>query len=126
MGRGRDAGGRLRCIREEVVSTRRKDERATMGGGAGRTFTQIWLSDKATYPLFAAMGAGIALLCTRLVHATMPPEVTFSKKSRAEWERWTEQGAKDQADGFRNHAVRGFFKTVKPSMMPGLNEAMSK
>jgi hypothetical protein len=56
----------------------------------------------------------------------VPPEVVVSKKSRATWDRWTEKEAKDQAENFRNHSIRGFFKTVKPSIMPGLNEAMSK
>jgi len=51
----------------------------------------------------------------------------FSKKSRADWSHWVDgDKAVKQGDIFRNHPIRNFFKSVKPSIMPGLNDAMSK
>ncbi|QDZ17648.1 hypothetical protein HOP50_01g01550 [Chloropicon primus] len=99
------------------------------GGAAGRTFSQIWLSDKATYPLIITMTAGMALLGFRLVHSSTAPEVTFSKKNRGNFEHWTDNDGKDasaQGERFRKHPIRNFFGTVKPSIMPDLNEYMSK
>merc|ERR1712199_48420 len=120
--------GRNRGKRRE--SGQERERAGTMAGGAaGRTFYQIWLADKATYPLFLTMGCGIALLTFRLYHASTAPEVTFSKKNRGDFTHWTESDGKEaakQGENFRNHPVRNFFKTVKPSIMPGLNDTMSK
>lgn len=57
------------------------------------------------------------------------PRTRFSKKNRGDFSHWTESDGKEaakQGENFRNHPVRNFFKTVKPSIMPGLNDTMSK
>jgi len=72
------------------------------------------------------MTAGIALLGVRLYHSSTSPDVCFSKTRRGNWEHWTTDDDKKDGAGFRNHPIRGFFQSVKPSMMPGLNESMSK
>ena len=51
---------------------------------------------------------------------------SFSKTRRGNWEHWTTDDDKKEGASFRNHSIRGFFQSVKPSMMPGLNESMSK
>ena len=50
----------------------------------------------------------------------------FSKSNRADWTTWTEESTKETGEKFRNHPVRKFFGSVKPSIMPGLNESMSR
>ena len=68
-------------------------------------------------------------VCRARTHHASANRRSFSKKSRGEWDHWVEGDGKKaaaQGDNFRNHPARNFFKTVKPSIMPGLNEAMTK
>mmetsp|Transcript_11076 Transcript_11076/g.27998 ORF Transcript_11076/g.27998 Transcript_11076/m.27998 type:complete len:99 (+) Transcript_11076:66-362(+) len=98
-----------------------------MSGAAGKTFSQIWLSNKETYPLLVAMGFGISVLAARLYHAGTAPEVTFSKSSRKDGARYiTDRSVKKEGKDFQQHAFRKYVQDLKPELMPGLNESMTK